>query len=90
MNELLWFVWFLFRYLAYLPAAHILEFAVETGMLVFGAAVGYSDPKTISSKGALRRLPDGEERKRHTRTMDACIHPAPRLSAPSRELVKGP
>jgi len=26
-------------YLAYLPAAHILEFAVETGMLAFGAAV---------------------------------------------------
>jgi long-chain acyl-CoA synthetase len=46
-------------YLAYLPAAHILEFAVETSMLVFGAAVGYSDPKTISSKGAFRKLPDG-------------------------------
>jgi long-chain acyl-CoA synthetase len=46
-------------YLAYLPAAHILEFAVETGMLVFGAAVGYSDPKTISSKGAVRKMPDG-------------------------------
>ena len=109
-------------YLAYLPAAHILEFAVETvrppspptrlfvssaslslslfrlllrlvpptpshalfilppafprlpppahrrcalprtppqGMLAFGAAVGYSDPKTISSKGAVRRMPDG-------------------------------
>jgi len=46
-------------YLAYLPAAHILEFAVETGMLVFGAAVGYSDPKTISSQGALRKMPDG-------------------------------
>ena len=49
----------MYRYLAYLPAAHILEFAVETGMLVFGAAVGYSDPKTISSKGAVRRMPDG-------------------------------
>jgi hypothetical protein len=28
-------------------------------MLVFGAAVGYSDPKTISSKGAVRKMPDG-------------------------------
>ena len=28
-------------------------------MLVFGAAVGYSDPKTISSKGAVRVMPDG-------------------------------
>jgi long-chain acyl-CoA synthetase len=46
-------------YLAYLPAAHILEFAVETGLLVFGAAVGYSDPKTISSQGAIRKMPDG-------------------------------
>jgi len=46
-------------YLAYLPAAHIFEFAMETGMLVFGAAVGYSDPKTISSKGALRKMPNG-------------------------------
>jgi len=46
-------------YLAYLPAAHILEFAVETGILAFGAAVGYSDPKTISSKGAVRKRPDG-------------------------------
>jgi hypothetical protein len=28
-------------------------------MLVFGAAVGYSDPKTISSQGAVRKMPDG-------------------------------
>jgi len=46
-------------YLAYLPAAHILEFTVEMGILAYGAAIGYSDPKTISSKGAVRRMPDG-------------------------------
>jgi len=46
-------------YLAYLPAAHILEFAVEMGVLTYGAAVGFSDHKTISSKGAVRRMPDG-------------------------------
>merc|ERR1712072_888261 len=41
-------------YLAYLPAAHILELAAETTMFTFGAEIGYSDPKTISSKGACR------------------------------------
>jgi len=46
-------------YLAYLPAAHILEFTVEMGILAYGAAIGYSDPKTISSKGAVRAMPDG-------------------------------
>ena len=44
-------------YLAYLPAAHILEFTVEMGILAYGAAVGYSDPKTISSKGLCSSLP---------------------------------
>ena len=41
-------------YLAYLPAAHILELAAESTMFTFGAEIGYSDPKTISSKGACR------------------------------------
>jgi long-chain acyl-CoA synthetase len=46
-------------YLAYLPAAHILEFSAEMSMLTHGAKLGYSDPKTISSAGALRQMPDG-------------------------------
>ena len=46
-------------YLAYLPAAHILELCAEFAMFVFGAKIGYCDPKTISSKGAVRRKPDG-------------------------------
>jgi long-chain acyl-CoA synthetase len=46
-------------YLAYLPAAHILEFAAEMSMLVHGAKIGYSDPKTIGSTGAFRLMPDG-------------------------------
>jgi len=46
-------------YLAYLPAAHILEFAAEMSMLVHGAKLGYSCPKTISSTGAFRLMPDG-------------------------------
>jgi long-chain acyl-CoA synthetase len=46
-------------YLAYLPAAHILELVAELAMLSFGCAVGYADPRTISSKGACRRKDDG-------------------------------
>jgi len=47
------------RYLAYLPAAHILELIAEISMFCLGAAVGFADPKTISSKGACRQRPDG-------------------------------
>jgi len=47
------------RYLAYLPAAHILELIAEMSMICLGAAVGYACPKTISSKGACRQRPDG-------------------------------
>jgi len=46
-------------YLAYLPAAHILEFSAEMAMIIHGAKIGFSDPKTISSTGALREMPDG-------------------------------
>jgi len=46
-------------YLAYLPAAHILELVAELGMLSFGCAIGYADPRTLSSKGACREKPDG-------------------------------
>ena len=51
-------------YLAYLPAAHILELAAESTMFTFGAEIGYSDPKTISSKGACRL--DEESNTLHT------------------------
>mmetsp|Transcript_25743 Transcript_25743/g.67542 ORF Transcript_25743/g.67542 Transcript_25743/m.67542 type:complete len:817 (-) Transcript_25743:202-2652(-) len=46
-------------YLAYLPAAHILELTVEVVMFSIGGCLGYADPRTISSKGAVRQLPDG-------------------------------
>jgi long-chain acyl-CoA synthetase len=46
-------------YLAYLPAAHILELCAECAMLTFGARLGYADPKSISSKGACRMDPEG-------------------------------
>lgn len=46
-------------HLAYLPAAHILELVAEISLFSLGAAIGYACPKTISSKGACRQLPDG-------------------------------
>mmetsp|Transcript_8477 Transcript_8477/g.18471 ORF Transcript_8477/g.18471 Transcript_8477/m.18471 type:complete len:779 (-) Transcript_8477:149-2485(-) len=46
-------------YLAYLPAAHILELCAEISNLCLGSAVGFADPRTISSKGACRQRPDG-------------------------------
>jgi len=46
-------------YLAYLPAAHILELTAEMLFFGIGGCLGYADPRTISSKGALRQMPDG-------------------------------
>ena len=53
-------------YLAYLPAAHILEFILEVGMLALGTKIGYSDPRTIFSKGAVRKLVDGSLNNKNT------------------------
>ena len=46
-------------YLGYLPAAHILELVAEHAMMSIGAEIGFADPRTISSKGACRKRPDG-------------------------------
>lgn len=46
-------------YLAYLPAAHILELCAELMVLSHGGALGFADPKTITSKGGCRMMPDG-------------------------------
>eukprot|EP00854_Cymbomonas_tetramitiformis_P005120 gene5120-6229_t len=46
-------------YFGYLPAAHIMEFTGQLCFFSFGASIGYSDPRTISSKGAVRVRPDG-------------------------------
>lgn len=46
-------------YLAYLPAAHILELIAELSNFAMGSEVCFADPKTISSKGACRQRPDG-------------------------------
>jgi long-chain acyl-CoA synthetase len=48
-------------YLSYLPAAHILELTVEATMFSMGGILGFSDPRTISSKGAIRRTPEGSD-----------------------------
>mmetsp|Transcript_23840 Transcript_23840/g.28795 ORF Transcript_23840/g.28795 Transcript_23840/m.28795 type:complete len:779 (-) Transcript_23840:454-2790(-) len=46
-------------YLAYLPAAHILEFSAESTFFSLGGTFGFCCPRTISSKGAVRECPDG-------------------------------
>ena len=46
-------------YLGYLPAAHILELVAEHAMIAMGSEIGFADTKTISSKGACRKRPDG-------------------------------
>mmetsp|Transcript_19577 Transcript_19577/g.32893 ORF Transcript_19577/g.32893 Transcript_19577/m.32893 type:complete len:768 (+) Transcript_19577:99-2402(+) len=46
-------------YLAYLPAAHILECTAQLAFFCFGHTIGFACPKTISSKGACRQLKDG-------------------------------
>lgn len=48
------------HYIAYLPAAHILELTAELSMVCLGASVGFACPKTISSKGACRQCPNGD------------------------------
>ena len=35
-------------YVAFLPLAHVLEFVAENVMLLFGVAVGYSSPNTLT------------------------------------------
>eukprot|EP00927_Polykrikos_kofoidii_P082202 TRINITY_DN8104_c0_g1_i1.p1 TRINITY_DN8104_c0_g1~~TRINITY_DN8104_c0_g1_i1.p1 ORF type:complete len:788 (-),score=119.27 TRINITY_DN8104_c0_g1_i1:103-2466(-) len=46
-------------YIAHLPAAHIFEFCSEMVMLSVGAQIGYADPRTLTSAGAVRMLEDG-------------------------------
>ena len=46
-------------YIGYLPAAHIMELTAQIIFYSIGAKIGYADPKSISSKGAVRVLEDG-------------------------------
>lgn len=46
-------------YIGYLPAAHIFEFCAEVSCFALGNEIGYSDTKTITSKGAVRQREDG-------------------------------
>ena len=46
-------------FVAYLPMAHILALVAEMTCGWYGFECGYADPKTISSKGAVRQRPDG-------------------------------
>ena len=40
------------RYLAYLPAAHIMEYMLEFIILYVGGALCYADPKSLSTNGS--------------------------------------
>jgi len=57
-------------YLGYLPQAHILEFCAELTCLTLGMSVGYADPRTLTSTGAVRVRPDGSLSER-----PADVHP---------------
>jgi len=59
-------------YLAYLPAAHILELVAEIACISFGSHIGFADPRTISSTGACRFHVDahGTEKLNHTPDLD--------------------
>ena len=46
-------------YLGYLPQSHILEFCAELTCLALGMHIGYADPRTLTSTGAVRERPDG-------------------------------
>ncbi|XP_023342990.1 long-chain-fatty-acid--CoA ligase 4 [Eurytemora carolleeae] len=41
------------RYIGYLPLAHILELIAENMMVVFGVAIGYSSPNTLTDKSTM-------------------------------------
>jgi len=40
-------------YIGYLPLAHVLELIAENMMLVFGVAIGYSSPNTLTDKSTM-------------------------------------
>ena len=40
-------------YIGYLPLAHILELIAENMMSVFGVAIGYSSPNTLTDKSTM-------------------------------------
>lgn len=46
-------------HIAYLPAAHIFELVSEIANLSLGNKLGYADPRSLASTGAVRQRPDG-------------------------------
>lgn len=53
------------RFLAYLPLAHILELTVEMSALMWGATLGYGNPKTLSDVSVRNCAGDIREFKPH-------------------------
>lgn len=48
-------------YIAYLPLAHILELAIENGLLFMGIPMAYGNPRTLIDRGVRNCLGDIEE-----------------------------
>ena len=43
---------FFFRYIGFLPLAHVLELLAETSCLMYGIKIGYSSSLTLTSKSS--------------------------------------
>lgn len=61
------------RYIAYLPLAHILEMIAENMMCVFGVAIGYSNPNTLTDKSTMIKKGEKGDASTLQPTFMACV-----------------
>jgi len=60
-------------YIGYLPLAHVLELIAENVMLVFGVAIGYSNPNTLTDKSTMIRKGGSGDASILKPTLMACV-----------------
>jgi len=60
-------------YIGYLPLAHVLELIAENVMLVFGVAIGYSNPNTLTDKSTMIRKGGSGDASVLKPTLMACV-----------------
>jgi len=60
-------------YIGYLPLAHVLELIAENMMLVFGVAIGYSSPNTLTDKSTMVPKGGQGDATKLRPTMMACV-----------------
>merc|ERR1712002_178057 len=60
-------------YIGYLPLAHVLELIAENMMLVFGVAIGYSSPNTLTDKSTMIQKGASGDASILKPTMMACV-----------------